>query len=1013
MAMLLRKLKNGFLAAIPNTFERHEQQLLLAEERERDYDVLDNGSRSGTAGSSNDAIQEEEEIEEEEEEELSNSNLKNKRIDQNATNGKLHKYRGPQDNSLEDTYGFDGKPNSNHIAMSVKEINPTGANKSTTNTRPLSLNHDNSLLIRRPSLSSNEASISKTDGPNRHDYQGNLHCDGILEITPPVPVNGADELLPLLPPSRRSSATVSSYKVIRASGFSFRNLCAYALDFRHPKLFHFIVLILVLFTIFAYTTLKKVDTLVSDFSEINLQSVSVLDLNDRGIDSHIIGTLYINYNNVHNIFYRNMLKFGSALVGVIVLLPSDAMKVYAKPAKSEVCYFHILDLIQPEVAVDVMNRRLTEIDFISQTLIRETEMVKLWELVNNLDEQTFELEVEAEIHPWIESKLFSFGKQDIRFKKVISLDKGSIFPPIKVKNMKTYSTDFSIQLSTQIVLERGLTLSATFPAINWDLLILDCSGNLIELGSWATEVFDVEPKSPIVINLHGDLRSIPNPLLKRCNNTDVSIFNKYVQDYMNGDVLSVYIRASKYQRVKMQNWLYYLLNHANYKVDALVTRRDLSITGYEIDALSLELPLNIPNDLLSLNVNTNASIIIDNQIDIQFSISKFKHYFCLLDSDETILLQGWSDQFNYVHINNVLRFLKFDLLLNHVKIEVLNSESLGNILNEICNFNFSDSLYAKVELEDVELILPIGALKLNRIDFEEMDITSQLDFHKPDEILKNLNVTIDELLFVDSNPMQALLIIKIRITNPTNFIVDLPGETITLGIKSNNTKVASFGFKDFFLSSEALSIQAELDLYNTPTELISKHTILDSLLSDYISGNIVHVDIFNLSVLNNCELNKMLNQIGVTNIEVPILKYSRQAYQNNELVTQGNDTEEHQSPFLLEAVIHLLTSEIQLTLYNPIENAELIVELYEAEAKYEDNLLGSISKREYLMIAPGIQKTPNIPIKISQGIGMDILRKAVNGQLYVDVEAHFLLKLDKFESMLTYNGHGLKSTIKF
>ena len=126
----------------------------------------------------------------------------------------------------------------------------------------------------------------------------------------------------------------------------------------------------------------------------------------------------------------------------------------------------------------------------------------------------------------------------------------------------------------------------------------------------------------------------------------------------------------------------------------------------------------------------------------------------------------------------------------------------------------------------------------------------------------------------------------------------------------------------------------------------------------------------------------------------------------------GENASNKSSPFLLSATIHVLSSEIELTLYNPIANAEIKVELFQAEAKHGEVILGHISHQEYMIVPPGIYKSPRLPIKISPGVGMDVLRKAINGELDVQVIAVFTVKLDDFEAQLMYNGHGIQTLIK-
>ncbi|RCK65366.1 hypothetical protein Cantr_01383 [Candida viswanathii] len=110
--------------------------------------------------------------------------------------------------------------------------------------------------------------------------------------------------------------------------------------------------------------------------------------------------------------------------------------------------------------------------------------------------------------------------------------------------------------------------------------------------------------------------------------------------------------------------------------------------------------------------------------------------------------------------------------------------------------------------------------------------------------------------------------------------------------------------------------------------------------------------------------------------------------------------------FIVDAMVYPLSSEVEVTIFNPIQNAEIVVEVYTALAKThdEDQIdLGHLSHRERLVIPPGLYKTPKLPIKI-EPLGMDVLKKYWNGELNVEVDVAFKVEIDQFDVQLFYKG---------
>lgn len=146
---------------------------------------------------------------------------------------------------------------------------------------------------------------------------------------------------------------------------------------------------------------------------------------------------------------------------------------------------------------------------------------------------------------------------------------------------------------------------------------------------------------------------------------------------------------------------------------------------------------------------------------------------------------------------------------------------------------------------------------------------------------------------------------------------------------------------------------------------------------------------------------------------IDVVNNSASSWALNELIKQinVNDLIVYSPPdlhkkFIIDATIYPLSSDVQITVFNPIQNSEIVVEVYTAYAKTHDDEqinLGHLLHRERLVIPPGLYKTPRLPIKI-ESLGMDIFKKYFNGELNVEVDVVFKVEIDQFDVQLFYKG---------
>lgn len=114
-------------------------------------------------------------------------------------------------------------------------------------------------------------------------------------------------------------------------------------------------------------------------------------------------------------------------------------------------------------------------------------------------------------------------------------------------------------------------------------------------------------------------------------------------------------------------------------------------------------------------------------------------------------------------------------------------------------------------------------------------------------------------------------------------------------------------------------------------------------------------------------------------------------------------------PLITTPIIHILTSEIELTIFNPI-NHELPIEIQYVDAQYDGKTIGEISHQTVEI--HGGQNRVKLPVKINQ-VGIDLLRKALNNDISVDVFLEFAVTVNQETLPLKYHGRDLNAGIRF
>lgn len=870
-----------------------------------------------------------------------------------------------------------------------------------------------------------------------------------------------EELRPLL--SRGRGSFLSQEVTVPAeASWSVLAFLASIFEFcyhKNPKSSAIVLVLLILIFILFYTTFKQLDVLILQSVLPDLQSISVLDVNEDGVNLHVIASIFVNYDSITNLAYKYLVKVSALFVGVVTFVPNDSIKIFISLSSSPEAYDHIIDIFPPEININTVDKSLSEIDFISKTDFAEENVIKVVNYIKDLSktQESISLKILSTIDGSVKSHFFNVGTNGIDFSFNYNLETKRLKPDVEIK-------DFSIQnsnstsgydLSTSFDLKLDMPLKFDVNPIEWDVLFKDCNQQQVNVGSnWFTNEIISEPNEPLRVQFGGIVEEIPERLTLECTTTKHSIINQIVQRFLQEGKIAVTVegRKSKINKDNLPAWLYSILSNIKSEIDITIPNLDpnyffndypstLQLRDLSIDIPSVcdELPCVLrKSENLYTTVEGNVTIIVkvpNHPLDVDIGDSKFRGNILIKDKQGSGLVEiTSSNTYNKVAINKTFRkekeIVEIDFELKGLEINYLQPTEIGYILNSTINERegLLSSLLIDGFLEELNINLPILKTKLKNLTFMNLSITNppkikdKIETQKYlDDLISGVEVNVTNIYYISSTSTELNLMADVDVNNPTNISINIPQDTLGMDISSNGTYIANFTTTDLFIpkqkDQDTFSLTVGLNL--KPHGLVDK-LALERLVSEFVSGYSgmkFEIDGNRHSLKYNQEVNDIINQIGISSIQLPPVLFNSPAEDDSEeneiKIDEENGDEPRRSPFLVDSTIHILSSEIELTIFNPVSNAELMAQIDQAQATYKGELLGQLAHSEVLMIPPGLYTTPRIPVKISSGIGMDILRKAINGQLDVEVIAVFGLRLDKFDLQLFYEGAGLKSNIKF
>lgn len=782
-------------------------------------------------------------------------------------------------------------------------------------------------------------------------------------------------------------------------------------------IFILLISLLLIILIVAGLVVKNIELLLNSSIVPSIDAVSILNVTDLGVAAHVVGNITVDYDNIDNWVYRCVLKMSALLVGPVIVSSSKTVELYA--SSTDFKSIHVVDVLPPEMVLDLINKRVSPIDIISDTKLVDPGIQTVLESVLAHTNSTIPMDIDILLNPIVSTRWVKYKGEQLSVSHHLEILPDDTHIPVNVTDIKTDFGKNYVSLSVKASLE-PLPLQFSVKPIEWDISLLDCNGEASLLGVWTSEDIEFQPNVPTIADLSGLVTHVPPELLQTCSD-GLSPFNRFTKEVFEDSIVHVWVSATKSKKnaANLMPWMYKALTLVTVEISAPIPDakelflNDL-ISEYTINLLDVVVPLTKDAEDLRLNLDMDVSAILNlptkkdgpelNATKIQSQLSVW------LSKGENKILGARVDegtaQIKSLCLKRCLNTV--NCVFNNMDITLLSPDLVGDAVTRILNGRNLPCYQWLAEVGQTYINLSLFSAELVNLRLEnrqacgrELMIQNETDLYL-NHLLANANILIDLVTYVSSSPSNLTLLVDFVLTNPVNMSIDTL-YSISFDYFYNQTRIGRV-----FMDDLKIMRLGERQGFYAFVEIESQSSYSSELLSHIVSGVPLVLDLCGSS--GPLPFNKLLENIHILQLNVPSLTFN--------LPSSGSDIMDddpdniHHSPFLISTVIHIWTSEIELTVYNPLANAEIAVKINQCQALYKDEMLAYIKESDLILVPPGIYKTPRIPVQIAKGLGADILRKALNGELEVDVLADLTVLIGRFSSDINYQGHGLTATVK-
>lgn len=726
---------------------------------------------------------------------------------------------------------------------------------------------------------------------------------------------------------------------------------------------------------------------IQDSANVLVSRLEIINVTQSGVTLGVKGTISMEYWRTRWVLKPLFYPLAYA-IGEMDITPSSPVEVYVNlPQFPDERFYKPARVTMEQITMDFTPGSINGFEFPIHVEINPLDVTKLYNQyltlkdiqhlpvvqVSGVFQTTFHLE-----------KYFFLGdySAQIRHELIFRSNDTSYIPGYVVNSYALNADADSITTMAQLTLEPiNIPLCATIGQIEWDIYIPACEKNLLYISSLTTNQVEFRSGQKTLLNAIASVPKFATKLEKTCPD-GFSPVNRFVKK-LTGAGANIFVRARRKSTInsELPPWLHRLLSDSFQPVSLNLDEFfDPAPLAYRVESGGVMIS-NDAESLPKLDMQLDAFLDLpfQNNENKMFDLQKVSGDICLLYEDEIMLkvyLYSWQD----VQTNGS----SLDLSIRSAKIDIIDDKVVSRALGRYLNGDRFEVL-AKAEI-DIDIKTPVST----RI-FQQLEKDAFISTQGTEDGLQDIEIDLHDLIYITSSTSDQLgLFVNMGVTNPFKMTAGL--QFVNVKVEYNGTLIGNVELADAVLTAEVPSNVTSVLRLEADNEEVRE--AIGRMVSEYISGQEPGIVIHGHP--GSSKLPAFTNILS--RLSIP---FKLPSFQNGE-----------HTGFIISTIFHVLSSEVEVTFFNPLTNEPALVQISDAKVFAKDVLLANIYKQPLMSIPPGISTSQKIPVTIAKGAARDILRRAIDGHLTLCSVANFDLTIGKFPLSLRYEGEGVYSEIK-
>lgn len=753
---------------------------------------------------------------------------------------------------------------------------------------------------------------------------------------------------------------------------------------------------------------RSSESLIAEAIDVEIGNVNIVDVDDGGVELDFEGSIAMNYSNVESYILRIVLRTLGKVLRYAHIVPLEQTEVFARvenddPESYDTPLLHVFTFLPPKLDLDIRDGAVNSFSFHDQVSIEKKNLSKILGQMVKAGIVGAKVLTSFKVVASVETKIVSYRRLDTTINYPFTVNSNKLTPDYEVTDLSVHEEYDGLYVTSEIELLNTYDITSKIPRVEWNTYLIGCKNKSILLGKWRTSPFEIFPYSRSSVEFSGKIEALPEDLKMNCG--EVSPLQWYFQRILDSQSLPIQIKAAYPQNNTsgFPEWAAYILLENYATLDASEAYDLLNQTN-KLSNITIGFAkiATIVDDTSNLQVLLSTDLSFSTSSVFPLESSSFNELFEM--SLEDIILRA--NTTSKIHINKGGSGESYTMSFKDICIDLLDPITMGKLINDTINgVAINKNFTVNSETRNVEYNLLIGNGEVDFLSLQKQ-IGIQLESYNVTGLLEQANVTLKSFLLTTTSENSLRLEIVCQIYNPT--ILALNVSQVEFDIFYNDAWVGTILLRlDVPQSKGYFHAKFFLSFHFHNSE---EKEILQDLISAFVSGFSVPIKIRGAK---EGYLSDLFTHIDV-NLDVPplgdIIVFDKQ----NAVARKSGVSDQGQQKlaFVILSTIHILTSELELTVYNPIGNSYVDITIIQAEASHEGVTIGHLKVPQYIHVPPGVYTTPRIPVKLNGGVSMDLLRKYIDGELLLEAHSIFDVAIKEFGLQLSYLGFAVQTKIR-